>query len=89
MKALLGITTLVGIAVVLAFGDTAEAAVFRVHTCATPDYGRFLGRALSYTPGAVGWSYEQGGPAAGTADNCDIGGEQVTSAGSEYEQPLV
>jgi hypothetical protein len=75
MKTVLGITTLVGVAIVLAFGGTAEAGVFRVHTCATPDYGRSLGRALSYTPGAVGWSYEQGGPAAGTVDNCDIGGE--------------
>jgi hypothetical protein len=75
MKAVLGITTLVGVAIVLAFGGSAEAGLLRVHTCATPDYGRSLGRALSYTPGAVGWSYEQGGPAAGTVDNCDIGGE--------------
>jgi hypothetical protein len=71
----LGIALALGLAVLLLFGGSAEAGFFRVHTCATPDYGRFLGRALTYTPGAVGWSYEQGGPAARTVDNCDIGGE--------------
>jgi hypothetical protein len=59
----------------LAFGAPAEARVYRVHTCNTPDYARALGPTLSYTPGALGWSYEQGGPAAIVVDNCHIGGE--------------
>lgn len=77
MKAVLGMGTLLGVAIGLAFGGAAEAGVFRVHTCNTPDHERALGRAVSYSAGALGWSYEQGGVGAIVIDNCEIGGEFV------------
>jgi hypothetical protein len=71
------ITTLAVFALSLALGGTADAGVYRVHTCNTPDYGRALGPTLGYTPGTLGWIYEQGGVGAVVIDNCALGGEFV------------
>jgi hypothetical protein len=58
----------------LAGASSAEAGIFRVHTCNRPDYQLALGPTLQRGTAASGWVYEEHNAGAVIQDDCPNGG---------------